>query len=331
MRRLSEFGIVFIVLVVGTLASSAMASIVPTLWTTGVNAQQDEDAEIVMAPVVNGSGYTYQELSPSSNLAAGDILVGGINYYQTNGVNYGGSVDNFNVLFMSQIASTPTSSGTAGLVNITFAAPSVANWDAVVTALGLPSIADKSGSGSVAVLYSNPYNPYSYATSHGTSVAQNFNYIYGNGATGGSSGTTILGELGFKGSVTGSGSSQVTLAAAGEGWVAVGPPNLSGAQTTNVGTSLPGSNITIAIDPTNGYLTTLGFVPQVTAFGGPGADFSASETLAGVLGANTSLQVTSGGNASFVLVPEPTGIVVVGGLFGLWGLACMMVRRKRKA
>ena len=310
------------------MAAAAQHGTITSLWTNGINAQQDEDGEVVVAPVSNGQGgYTYQVQTPSTNLAVGDILVGGINYNSDNGKNYAAfTASNFNVLFMSQITSI-SSNPTPGLFNINFGAASVSNWDNVVTSLGLGSVADKTAAGSVAILYSNPNSAFSY--SNPGTLAQVFSTIYGG------PGVTNLGELGFNGAMTGSGSSAVTLAnSTGQEWNAVGPANLAGAQALTIGTALPGTNITIAIDPTSGFISTLPlaplFIPPNATFGFSGgtADFSASETLAGTIGANSNLQLTSGGNAAFNLVPEPSSFALVGAL--LSGLAMLRVCRGRQ-
>ncbi len=201
-----------------------------------------------------------------------------------------GGLDNFNVLFMSEIASiTPTGGTTTGgipLASANFVAPSVTQWASAASFLGLPSIADKTLAGGVAVVYSNPNQGSAGAFSYSNTgtLPQVFNYIWGNGASGGTAGTTLMGEFGFTGgTVSVNGVSLVGPNASGEGWAAVGPASLTGLGSLPAGSGLPGTTVTIGVDPTAGYLTTLPFEPLPTTFGTPGADFIINETISGTL------------------------------------------------
>ena len=149
MRRFLLPAIAYLALIGCALVSQSRAGIISSVWGP-IDAQQDEDGELVLTP--SGAGYA---LKPSSgSLSPGDLFVGGVNFLknQNGGQLYGtGGLDNFNVLFMSEIASiTPTGGTTTGgipLASANFVAPSVTQWASAASFLGLPSIADKTFSG----------------------------------------------------------------------------------------------------------------------------------------------------------------------------------------
>ena len=142
-----------------------------------------------------------------------------------------------------------------------------------------------------------------------------------------------MGEFGFTGgTVSVNGVSLVGPNASGEGWAAVGPASLTGLGSLPAGSGLPGTTVTIGVDPTAGYLTTLPFEPLPTTFGTPGADFIINETISGTLGANQGVfAATSGGNGNLNLVPEPNAILLLVGLFGLCAVKAAANRRMRRA
>jgi hypothetical protein len=337
MRRFLLLAIVFLALVACAPVSQVRAGIISSVWGP-IDAQQDEDGELVLTP--SGAGYA---LKPSSgSLSPGDLLVGGVNFLKNQDGNqlYGtNGLDNFNLLFMSEVDSvTPTGGTTTGgipLSSYSFVAPSVSQWATAASFLGLPSIADKTSAGGVAVVYSNPNQGPAGAFSYSNpgTIPQAFNYIWGNGASGGTAGTRVMGELGFTGGTTSvNGVSLVGPNSTGEGWTAIGPTSLAGLSSILVGNGLPGTTVTVAVDPTAGYLTTLPLAPLPTTFGSPGADFLVNETISGTLGANQGVfEATSGGNGNLNLVPEPNGILLVVGLMGLWAGKIAAGRRMRKA
>ena len=337
MPRLLLIGGCFFLLAACALISGSQASTIDTLWQTGLNQNHDTDAELFLRPSGSGS-TTYSRVPGNSALQVGDMLFGAVNYgYVVNSAgqtNYSPPVDYFNVLFALTVSSmTPAGTNAQGipLSNYTFVAPTVAQWDAAASFLGLPATADKNAAGTTAIFYSNPNTNFEQVPFGASTPADVYGRVYGG------AGVTRVGELGFTGGTQSvNGFNNVAPNATGEGWTAVGPSIGSSLQAVTYGSAVIGTNFVIGLDPTDGSLLTKSFVPLLSGFGASGkSDFVGNGIIQGTgdgqggLFPGELMDGNSGGAVSFNLVPEPSTFALLG--FGALGLLGLKRRRRNCA
>lgn len=327
MRLVLSIVVIALLLVSGTTVSAA--TLLGSLIGDGrVHGAQDTSADVGIRLGITGD---YEIVTGA--LVEGDFLVAGIGFdtlerVGTSSVPLTG-VNGFGILRIDTIASLPANPQGIPFSTLSFEAPTVAEWNAIVDdVFGGNTALYKTTAGGLVNIYDGVPTDFNRIAPPAT--------LAGSGSTIGTLVAQRIGELGFTGAVV---DGRVQDNGIGEDWIAVGPTAPGGGSLAVLNTDIIGSSIALSINRLTGF-DGITFLPLASIFdggllAGATAEFVGSGDLSGYgdgLGAPVGpWQIGDDIDVSFrpFFIPEPGSMLIWAGM-GLAGVVGAYRRRHQK-